>query len=68
MPVPHALKVGSLVRVNVQGAFWRVKAIAALPGDCKPFFLDPPAILSGSRPSWQLGGLLGGRLILRANS
>jgi hypothetical protein len=62
MPVRHALKVGDRIRLNVHGPLWLVGAIAALPIDCKFFGISPRI----GAPSWEAGGLLGGRLILRA--
>lgn len=50
----HAVKVGSRIHLSVNGPLWQVTAIAALPGDCKPFLIQ-------SGP----GGLLAGRLALQ---
>jgi hypothetical protein len=51
---PHALKLGDRIHLSVNGPLWQVTAIAALPGDCKPFLTQSGA-----------GGLLGGKLILQ---
>lgn len=56
MPGRHALQVGDRLRVN--GAPWRVAAIATLPGECSYFGVPgPPGALGG--------GSLAGRLIRR---
>ena len=62
MPRPHALTVGSWVRVDT-GGIWKITAIAALPNDCQ--FMGFSLLVTSGAAGWRLGGSVAGRLVLQ---